>query len=196
MSEPTAQNTIMNVDRSDEDDEILAPEKQKTSIFERFKLFGRKRGVEETSMAEQDPFFKALHNSFQGEQEQNEPSFGGGFEQESPEPHWGPSPSFATLDKQEKPLTADRDFMQGFSDHISAAVDNDIQQMATTDTQQAISANDFAASLAAVRNEALQTAESAKPIEVAIEKKTSAEPDDENLVYPFGGWTDENNYAK
>lgn len=199
MAEPSAQNTIMNVDKSDEeDDETEEDVAEKSSIFSRFKLFGRKSSEPEPSIAEQDPFFKALHNSFQGQSDINEPSFGTSDESISFEPHLEQASTFSPEENTPPPLTADKDFMSGFSEHISSvssAVDADISR--TTDTETSSnSVNDFAARLAAVRGEALHTAANSKTTVAIIEKTQPEQHDDENLVYPFGGWTDENNYGK
>ena len=186
MSEPTAQNTIMNVDKNDEEEAREEYVEPKTSIFERFKMFGRKKPEPETSMAEQDPFFKALHNSFQGELSLSEPSL-------QPQDNFASNLSEADT-KQEEPLTANRDFMKGFESHISATANQDLYSTQSSQNQSA-SVSDFAARLAAVRSEAMQTAESARP-EPTVEKNIPEEKDNEDLVYPFGGWTDENNYGK
>ncbi|MBQ9034559.1 MAG: hypothetical protein IJ099_01185 [Alphaproteobacteria bacterium] len=189
MAEPEAQDTIMNVDKSDEEAEDQEDESPKLSIFDRFKMFSRKSAEPEPSMAEQDPFFKALHNSFQ-EDNISEPSLKAVKEEQNFEPHLE-----QITEKKEEPLTANKDFMQGFNSHLSANI-NDADKVENANDKE-FSVSSFAARLAAVRNEAMQTAESSKPIAEISKKETeSSEKDNEDLVYPFGGWTDENNYGK
>lgn len=194
MEEPNAQNSIMNVDKNDEenndDDEELVEEK--SSIFSRFKLFRRKEDEEQkTSITDQDPFFQALHNSFQSESDTKEPSFSAtaDFEHDD-EPHLS-SVSSHTEGTVANTLTATRD--SGFDD-VSAST-ADMQKEPTLQS----GAGDFAARLAAVRQEAIQsagvaTAQSAE--KQTVPEPVSADKDDEDLVYPFGGWTDENNYGQ
>lgn len=185
MAEPTAQNTIVNVDKNNEEEmpEEITNE-PKSSIFSRFKLFGRKASESEPSIADQDPFFKALHNSFQDQADISEPSFDSSSEDKFFEPRLNAT---AEENSETSFLAAEE-----FDSHVFTATDDEQPNISLEEKPTSVS--DFAARLAAVRNEAMQTSESAKPM--ADAEVASAKQDDENLVYPFGGWTDENNYGK
>ena len=196
MAEPAAQNTIMNIDKNDtdepEDNEEYEP---KPSILSRFKLFGRKEEPQAPSMADQDPFFRALHNSFQTETNANEPTFGASS-LASEEPSLktdSPSPTNESIDL----TSVNNDFMKDFNTDFSAA---DEYNKTLKETTPLTGLSDFAARLAAVRGEAIQTAPS---VETPFSDTVKPEPepsapienknddDNEDLVYPFGGWDNE-----
>ena len=200
MAEPNAQNTIMNVDKNDNDEETVQEEQEnedvteeyeeKPSIFSRFKLFGRKdEDEQEPSMADQDPFFKALHNSFQNEQN-IEPTFGS-TASVSKEPTFSAEPSFSANENS----VSDNDFMKGFNQGLSAT--NQYVERSKETSAPLTGLSDFAARLAAVRGEAVQqvttqTASQAPVQSMSEPAKTERQNDDnEDLVYPFGGWGNE-----
>jgi hypothetical protein len=197
MAEPTAQNTIMNIDKNDneefDDAEELEP---KPSILSRFKFFGRKEEPQTSpSIADQDPFFRALHNSFKNDTGLNEPTFG--------------SPSLASDEsglKADSPASAEEsiglnptnnDFMKDFNSGFSATNDYIETQK---ETAPLTGFSDFTARLAAVRSETIQTTPS---VETSFSDTVTPEPessapvenknddDNEDLVYPFGGWGNE-----
>ncbi len=200
MAEPNAQNTIMNVDKNDNDEEAVQEEQEnedvteeyeeKPSIFSRFKLFGRKdEDEQEPSMADQDPFFKALHNSFQNEQN-IEPTFSS-TASVSKEPTFSAEPSFSANENS----VSNNDFMKGFNQGLSAT--NQYVERAKETSAPLTGLSDFAARLAAVRGEAVQqdttqTASQAPVQNMPEPAKTERQNDDnEDLVYPFGGWGNE-----
>ena len=195
MAEPAAQNSIMNIDKNDndepEDNEEYEP---KPSILSRFKLFGRKEEVQAPSIADQDPFFRALHNSFQTDTDSNEPTFGSSSL--APE-----EPNLTPVNESTDLSTANNNFIKDFSTDFSAT--NEYTET-PKETSPLTGLSDFAARLAAVRGKTIQTTpsvetpfsdtikpESEPKSSAPVENKNKSEDDDEDLVYPFGGWGNE-----
>ncbi len=231
MEEPAAQNTIMNVDKNDEDededdyDEAYEP---KPSIFSRFKFFGRKQEPQmpTSSIADRDPFFKALHNSFQDSADSSEVSFGRfGLSSGDNEPRlssapmfnsalnetaptdenvgvsaaikkdWGASSSAfeqtqpslsATVSQTAMPTAHEADNVtnwSAFRQSVQQPMQQPIQQSIQQSVQQSV-------------QQPMQTAVGSSYTMSAASEVPAAPEKDEDLVYPFGGWTDENNYRK
>lgn len=190
MEEPRAEETIVNVDRNDDEiedqrtDEELSDEREtkRPSFFARFNPFGGRHRDEEESEAEpDDPFFQALHNSFNGGQMEPSPFA-------AREATFGLEPSFGTVNEAPRPTE------QPAEPAVSAQSFGNLQN-----TLEALRAQNENNAPAAVSPE-VYTASSAAPA-VAVEPVAAPQPQavkreekDEDLVYPFGGWTDENNY--
>ncbi|MBR1904485.1 MAG: hypothetical protein IJ824_04845, partial [Alphaproteobacteria bacterium] len=211
-------------DRNDndaEDNQEDEDEPEKESVFSRFKLFGRRHNErnENISMADQDPFFKALHNSFQNEPSINEPTFGVAETKFEQEPRLQTEPPLSSFSANEnsganRAPAMNNDFIQGFKSGLSGT--EKMSAFGTTSTPSTetfqdaaplTGLSDFAARLAAVRGEAVQTAGSTfddnkatitplsaeNPESAATTPSPTASKNDEeeDLVYPFGGWMSE-----
>lgn len=191
MEEPRADETIVNVDRNDDEiedqrtdeTENAEPEERRPSFFARFNPFkGRGRDEEEIDENDEpDPFFQALHNSFNGGRMEPSPFA-------AREASFGAEPSFGAVNEPPQPVE------QPIEPVVSAQSFGNLQSTLETLRAQ----NENTPSVAAVNE--VYAASSAAP-EVAIEPVPVAQPQavkreekDEDLVYPFGGWTDENNY--
>lgn len=224
MEEPTAQNTIMNVDKNDEEDEEDDYEEAyepKPSIFSRFKLFGRKQEPQmpTTSIADRDPFFKALHNSFQDSADSSEVSFGNfGLSSGDNEPRLSSAPMFGAADSE--PTVSSENV--GVSAALkkqwnapSSAFGQEQPSLSATVSQAAMPAQhttDNVTNWSTFGQPARQPMQQSieqpmqQPMQAAVGSSyvassatpatPSASEKDEDLVYPFGGWTDENNYRK
>ena len=187
MEEPKATESIVNVDKNDEepeeqleDEEEYEEQPKRESFFARLNPF-RKSEPESPFMIndEPDPFFQALHKGFKGEYVDDGamPTLSAEEPENMPlEPTFSANPisaaatSFGHSQNILNSLRATNENHAGFSarnEHLEAAA------------RQEPSVN------AAVVN-AVNAAPAAKP--------AAAEEKDEDLVYPFGGWTDENNY--
>lgn len=199
MEEPKADESIINVDRSDaggqevfEEEFEEENEMPRESLLSRLNPFKRR---EEPSFEtdEPDPFFQALHNSFNGGAEMEdesenevstmvkEPSFGSDLRVvEGSEPER--TPSFGQLRDTLDTIRSNN----GLSE-LTARRDDTPPQFSTTPLSSGSAAPDLTAeprlepSLSVVRT--------AAPV-----AQKAQEEDEEDLVYPFGGWTDENNY--
>lgn len=222
MEEPEAQNTIMNVDKNDEeyDEDDYAPAYvPKPSLFSRFKLFGRKEEKPTQSIADQDPFFKALHNSFQDSGNTADISFGNfglstepRFSLSTSEPTSAPvnsnemlsgatavnnnvfaniSGSAATNNSYNNPPMSSSVFASSNEAELSATV-----MQNTESTMAANNVTDFGSFRAQPMQQPTQAAVGSSFEAVTAEQPASVEEKEEDLVYPFGGWTDENNYRK
>lgn len=192
MEEPKASETIINVDKNDneeeDDDEIPMP---KRSLFSRLNPFSRKEEEEPDDEHEQDPFFRALHNSFQEEnnnslkaennasifqssslnavETSNEPTFSApaaenslSADNEEKAPSARQTPTFGNA-------RSTLDSLRNSNDSFSAA------------------AGDLRATKADEPKFSSQQAPTQAPQAPKAEKE-------EDLAYPFGGWTDEDNY--
>lgn len=159
LEEPTADETIMNVDKDEETEE--EDEKPKSSLFSRLNPFRKKQdaGYEE---ADEDPFFQALQNSFNDKRDiAPEPSF-----------------SYPSLsEEKEEPSLQVEESEKSFSAGTFSNVDSTLASLRENVKEEPHIGS-------ADRN-------TGEPIR---EKVESAKDDDEDLVYPFGGWTDENKY--
>lgn len=190
MQEPKAEETIVNVDRDDEEieeqriDEQEEQTERRPSFLERLNPFRSKEPEHPFMLDDEqpDPFFQALHNSFQGdgrmptieqpslsgngETVENEPS----FVAQEPEPRMVQSASFGNLQHTLDSLRANNENISaGQAIRQSEAHLSAVQYAQAGYGEPAMSANEQVA--------APQTEEK-----------------DEDLVYPFGGWTDESNY--
>ncbi|MBR1841526.1 MAG: hypothetical protein IJ778_05305 [Alphaproteobacteria bacterium] len=159
LEEPTANETIMNVDKDEETEEY--EDKPKSSLFSRLNPFRKKQNVdyEET---DEDPFFQALQNSFNDKRDTaSEPSF-----------------SYPSLgeEKEEPSLqieTSEKSVSAGAFSHV----DNTLASLRENVAEEL--------HIGPVGNESAES---------AYKKVEPSKDDDEDLVYPFGGWTDENKY--
>ena len=148
-------------------------------------------------MAEQDPFFKALHNSFQSETGLNEPTFGSSsLSTEEPS-----LKSYSSLSANENVglSFANSDFIKNSNTDFS--VTSQSMEKPKENLSPLTGLSDFAARLAAVRGDVTQTTPNtetsfsepvvAEPqISASVENKNN-DDEDEDLVYPFGGWGNE-----
>ncbi len=192
MEEPRADETIVNVDRNDDEIEdqrgdeieISEPESRRPSFFARLNPFKSRSRYEEEEGDENDepdPFFQALHNSFNGGRMEPSPFA-------AQETSFGAEPSFGTVNELPQPQE------QPVEPVVSAQSFGNLQS--TLETLRAQNEN---IPPAAAVNE-VYTASAAAP-EITVEPVAVSQPQaakreekDEDLVYPFGGWTDENNY--
>ena len=175
MEEPKAQESIMNVDKNDEETTIGETLDNDTSADSRTSFFSklnpfRKTEPQSSFMAdnEPDPFFQALHNSFQGTPsiEDNLPSFDAiKLENGTAEPSF--DGNIATSD------VPSFGHSQNILNNLRATNENNIKEPTIS------TANEIKQESNTIK------APSVKPI---MEEK------EEDLAYPFGGWTNENNY--
>lgn len=187
MEEPRAEESIVNVDRDDEFEEEQ-PQTRRESFFAKINPF-RKKEEPMFEENEEDPFFQALHNSFQGNRENtedvfpkfddnpqiNEPeiSVNENFEQKTYSP-----PSFGHL----------RNTLDNLRASNSVEEENDSHREETElKIPQPQNNYEFANER---KIEPSLNADSDKS-----EQPQNTKDKDEDLVYPFGGWTDENNYG-
>ena len=192
MEEPKASETIINVDKNDneedDDDEIPMP---KRSLFSRLNPFSRKEEEEPDDEHEQDPFFRALHNSFQEEnnnslkaennasifqssslnavETSNEPTFSAPAAENS-----------LSADNEEKDLSARQTPTFG---NARSTLDS----LRSSNDSFSAAAGDLRATKADEPKFSSQQAPTQAPQAPKAEKE-------EDLAYPFGGWTDEDNY--
>ena len=177
IEEPLADETIKNVDRTEEEDEEES-DAPRESFFSKLNPF--KRYKEDSYISEEepeDPFFQALHSSFRGsdsvaheqnidfsvtKDDQNPGTSDVKFSKESDAADFGHSRS--TLDSL-------RNTNDSFSSFAKDTIDID-GDLAQDKKEPSLAANDDT---------------DAKPVQTE---------DDEDLAYPFGGWTDEKNYRQ
>lgn len=199
MEEPAASETIVNVDKNDEEEEFPQP---KTSVFSRLNPFGRRKNFEEDDDHERDPFFKALHNSFQDDghnedilnngktdnsvfEKESEPSLGTVFGDSVTEQRL----SVETTEQPAPSLDSDRKFFEDRVTPTFGSVQNTLDSLR--------SSND---SFSAEIPEDKRTEPNLSTTSVFSQEKTSNKAvnsqteKEEDLAYPFGGWTDEENY--
>lgn len=194
MEEPKASETIVNVDKNDNEDEediIPAP---KRSLFSRLNPFSRKEEEEDDEEHEQDPFFRALHNSFQEESSltasKEAPVFSDNTPSFSAAPDISSEPSLSSAPSDNAPV-------------FSSAANNAAERPSPTfgsarsTLDNLRSSNDsfsFSAELNAAKDIPPQPSLTAeRPLTAAAPQQKTAEKE-EDLAYPFGGWTDEDNY--
>ena len=200
MEEPKADETIVNVDKNDNeieeqrvDDEYLT-EVKRPSFFARLNPFrSRKAEPDFAEEPEQDPFFQALHKGFNGggsmespfaEREVNlgdEPMFGEADE---------PTLSAGVPSESSAVNTPSFDNLQNTLNSLRSQNDN-IMPEETAHTAPAPS--EPAPQYTAASNVVEMPIHTA-PVQQAAPQPKPKEEKDEDLVYPFGGWTDENNY--
>lgn len=196
MEEPNASETIVNVDKNDNDEET-EEEVQKSSIFAKLNPFKKKIEEEiEIDDHEQDPFFKALHNSFSDNQHTTDavsdvPTLGGNLfsapvEQAEDLPM--NNISCPTIDETEPKLSENMPF-NNLRDTLNSL----------KDTNNSFNAFSSSSEFSAKQND---DNDSLTPT-ISAQKNTFNETSDKNnkqetedFVYPFGGWTDEENYNK
>lgn len=190
MEEPKAEETIINVDRDDENDYEYEEEEEQVesrSFFSWLNPF-RKKEEDAFETSEPDPFFQALHNSFHGETnlnndaENNYPIFSDSPQNMLSEPR--------ISEYQEEQKIPSFDQSRGTLDAIrSSSLSSDL-----TAVREELSVPTFSASVSELQ--APKSDVRAEPILQSQPKVSTedVEADDEDLVYPFGGWTDENNY--
>ncbi len=192
MEEPKASETIINVDKNDneeeDDDEIPMP---KRSLFSRLNPFSRKEEEEPDDEHEQDPFFRALHNSFQEENnnslkaENNASIFQSSSlnaVETSNEPTFSATAAENSLsaDNEEKDLSARQTPTFG---NARSTLDS----LRSSNDSFSAAAGDLRATKADEPKFSSQQAPTQAPQAPKAEKE-------EDLAYPFGGWTDEDNY--
>ncbi|MBR1825382.1 MAG: hypothetical protein IJ770_02230 [Alphaproteobacteria bacterium] len=200
MEEPKAPESIMNVDKNDEepeeqanDEEVYEEYAKRPSFFERLNPF-RKPEPESPFMLddEPDPFFQALHKGFQGgnvKEDDIEPSFGteNAVEEQLSQlsAQREPASMFANTNATETSSAASFGHSQNILNNLRATNENRASSV-ISQSQQPVPA----VSQARREPDLGTTVNSAAP---AV-KTVAAEEKDEDLVYPFGGWTDESNY--
>ena len=168
MEEPKAPESIVNVDKDveeiNDDLSVYAP---KESFFSRLNPFKKNDDYLEHDTAD-DPFFKALHNSF------SDNPFG---EVKSDEPTITNAPAAEPEIKIEEPQKEDI----GFGNFAST-----LQNLRATNESIEKNLNNGEPHLSA------ESDYSAEP-KLSTEQEEEKEQD---FVYPFGGWTDEENYKR
>lgn len=176
IQEPKAEETIVNVDKNDDTEEEISEPKE--SFFSRLNPFRRKNTGADEDEEEQDPFFQALQNSFQGDNiavEKNDSPFSG----LSTAAGEKTEPSFDT--SAEPSLKSGPSF--GYAEDTLANLRG--QQMAIEEP---------------MKGSQILSADKDKSVASHVQERQSKErekskqEDNEDLVYPFGGWTDEKKY--
>jgi hypothetical protein len=190
MEEPKADESIMNVDRDDDseydDEHEQAP---KESFFSRINPF-RKKEEPMFENNEDDPFFQALHNSFNDRPSEPEPDFSS-FDStprmsepqlsvnEVSEPKISATPAMGQLRETLNNLR-----MNNTMSELTATRDEPEEgRLAPMQNEQFFSAGD-------------KTEPSLNNMMQEDDSPDEQEEKEEDLVYPFGGWTDESNYGK
>lgn len=177
MQEPEAGNNIVNVDKDDEYEE--EPKAAHQSFFSRLNPFRRKDDEDTGTGHEQDPFFQALHNSFQGGGELSAES-----ENETPLSPVAAEPEFESSAERKEPafgsLRSTLDNLRSTNGMLENSAFSEPQFTAVAETP-AKTAENFSAVLEDKKSKtAGSTAEQAE--------------NSEDMAYPFGGWTNEENY--
>lgn len=193
MEEPKADESIMNVDRDDEgeyeEEDETAP---RESFFSRFNPFRKK---EEPSFEnnEEDPFFQALHNSFNGNTQNDEPD---NFPPFADAPRFSdPEISISATEETEQTTTSTPTF-----NHLRSTLDN-IRSNNTASELTATRDDEELSNVVSMPSEHVFTASDRTEPSLSAdvdepEEQEQKNEDEEDLVYPFGGWTDESNYNK
>ena len=138
----------------------------KKSFFSKLNPFSKQ--IDEVEEVETDPFFQALHNSFKDDKDYQEPSLSNS---EDVEPCFDNADTFeVNADKKE-------------SDNI------------VIETSSSFSG------VKEILNNIRRTSENkfddnSDGISMEEEKSEKVDEEDEDLAYPFGGWTNEDNYRK
>ena len=177
IEEPKADETIVNVDKDDDDEEeYIAP---KQSFFSRINPFRRKNNTDEIDEDEQDPFFQALQNSFQDNgrplAEENNAPFSG-LSTAAPEKS---EPSFGASVVAEPSLSSGPTF---------GSVEDTLANLRSRQSTAEPVVSESRLKQAVVKPETAST--------LKVDRVSEKKEDNEDLVYPFGGWTDENKYNK
>jgi len=190
MEEPDANENIANVDKNyeNEKNEVEYENKPKESFFTRINPFHRK---EEYALedSENDPFFQALHNSFHGTSSRDEhedfPPFGEDRKFDEPQ---------ISLEDEVNEIEEEKEAPQTFG-HLRETL-NSIK--ANNEVSRTLSDNK-SEELFASREPIMPSINKIEPSlndDVSKDSEPDNSDEDDNLVYPFGGWTDENNYNK
>lgn len=168
IEEPKAAETIVNVDKNDDEEDEYIENETKGSIWSRLNPFKKQEEDDnEYATNEADPFFQALHNSFGDRQNEQESRPSGDFS------------AFADLNATKEP-SFEYSETRFESSSLSAQRDEDSPSLSSFENRSDLTATRFAA---------------AEP-DFSAKNMTPDRKDDEDLVYPFGGWTDEENYRK
>lgn len=193
MEEPKAEESIINVDKdyelSSNSDELKSD--SHTSFFSRLNPFGKKEEPVFSS-DEEDPFFQALHNSFHGKNDENRTDF----------PPFDDAPDISepkisafTEDEPKLSPTPPLGQLRETLDNIR--MNNNIADIHATRDKDDFKEVAFESPELNLKDE--------KTTEIFLNTGTKAsttlseaddKEEDEDLVYPFGGWTDESNYDK
>ena len=195
MEEPSAPETIVNVDKNDDEDNSF--EQPKQSFFAKLNPFGRKNIEIEEDEHEQDPFFRALHNSFKDENDSDfaahdaSPSFDTGFS--SPTTSSENFTAQQSASSSENTISLDGDYFDKKENRITPTfgnakntLDNLRDSNYSLSTKASVKTQPIEPSLNSVSGNSFT--ESQQKLSQKDEEK------DEDLAYPFGGWTDEENY--
>ncbi len=186
MEEPKAQNTIVNVDRDDEEfaqDDDDSYTETRPSFLSKLNPFKRRQddtdGFDE---AEQDPFFQALHNSFQGN-----PAGDSRSEVSLSEPSFNrDEPSFSAAEFKPVELPKFESITQPDPEPSLNAANETASGSTLTASRDEFPSQNRMPSQNTVSEPHFSGTSETMP--------RAASNDDEDLVYPFGGWTDEKNY--
>lgn len=187
MEEPKAEESIVNVDRDDEFEEEQ-PQTRRESFFAKINPF-RKKEEPMFEENEEDPFFQALHNSFQGNRENTEDVF----------PKFDDNPQI-----NEPEISVNENFEQktystpSFG-HLRNTLDN---LRANNSVEEENDSHKEETELKIPQTQNNYEFANERKIEPSLnadndisEQSQNTKDKDEDLVYPFGGWTDENNYG-
>jgi len=192
MEEEKIGENIINIDRNDNEEESVAEENDEEyeassrfSFLSKLNPFRKKEEELDYDLSDEpDPFFQALHNSFRDEDEteREAPSFTAFSTSADTEETTEPEPSLST----EAPSVNLRPAFGNLQSTLESLRTN-----YNSATEPSLATEKTEPSLTA-------TAENfPTPSLTAGEKTVTANSeDDEDLVYPFGGWTDEENYRK
>ena len=194
MEEPKAPESIVNVDKNDEEQEAQSDDEEayeeyakRPSFFERINPF-RKSEPESPFMIddEPDPFFQALHKGFQSgaAREGKEPSLSADNANETQmsalSAQRETASAYENINPAETQSAASFGHSQSILNNLRATNENRAGTQMTSPQQVATSMR--------------QEPSMAAGVVSASASKSLTEEKDEDLVYPFGGWTDENNY--
>ena len=188
MEESKANETIVNVDRNDDEiedqrtDDEYEPKNKRPSFFTRFNPF-RSRHTESdynNDEVEQDPFFQALHKGFNG------------TSMDSPFTAHEPSlPSEPVFDTSNEPTVSTEPRMET----TTTSFGNLQNTLNTLRSQNEIKSTTSALYSSTSEQTVVADANARPEQSVPVSQPQHQEEKDEDLVYPFGGWTDENNYS-
>ncbi len=193
MEEPKAQESIVNVDKNDNEPEssqsgedVYEEYAKRPSFFERLNPF-RKSEPESPFMIddEPDPFFQALHKGFRG----------GNDNAENLTPSFDETMANATsavekiddktgINKSEKSTVSSFGQSQNILHTLRATNEN-----RTSSNDSAGHSSYTESTISAMRKEP-----NLSMVETSAFKTAVPEEKEEDLIYPFGGWTDESNY--
>lgn len=192
MEEPKADESIINVDRDDENEYEQEEESvPRESFFSRFNPFRRKEEPEFDNN-EEDPFFQALHNSFHGNSQDDKQD---GFPPFEDTPRFS-EPEISIGAKEEDSTTPTSPAFN----HLRNTLDN-IRSNNTASELTATRDDEEPSNVVSMQSEHIfaATERSEPSLNADIdepEEQNQEKEDEEDLVYPFGGWTDEGNYNK